>query len=99
MILECAGRAGAATALSGARGGWQIRKRFVRAKSGVALRLPPQSKTIRMPQGQRGAQARRTKLGEDGNQIGAHSAPVTADRKFEEVVKSAQDAAVLVLVY
>jgi hypothetical protein len=26
-------------------------------------------------------------------------APVTADRKFEEVVKSAQDAAVLVLVY
>jgi len=25
--------------------------------------------------------------------------PVTADRKFEEVVKSAQDAAVLVLVY
>jgi hypothetical protein len=26
-------------------------------------------------------------------------APVTVDRKFEEVVKSAQDAAVLVLVY
>ena len=26
-------------------------------------------------------------------------APVTADRKFEDVVKSAQDAAVLVLVY
>ena len=26
-------------------------------------------------------------------------APVTTDRKFEEVVKSAQDAAVLVLVY
>jgi len=26
-------------------------------------------------------------------------APVTADRKFEEVVKSAQEAAVLVLVY
>jgi hypothetical protein len=26
-------------------------------------------------------------------------APMTADRKFEEVVKSAQDAAVLVLVY
>jgi S1-C subfamily serine protease len=26
-------------------------------------------------------------------------APVTSDRKFEEVVKSAQDAAVLVLVY
>ena len=26
-------------------------------------------------------------------------APVTAERKFEEVVKSAQDAAVLVLVY
>jgi hypothetical protein len=26
-------------------------------------------------------------------------APVTADRKFENVVKSAQDAAVLVLVY
>jgi hypothetical protein len=26
-------------------------------------------------------------------------APVAADRKFEEVVKSAQDAAVLVLVY
>ena len=25
--------------------------------------------------------------------------PVTADRKFEDVVKSAQDAAVLVLVY
>jgi hypothetical protein len=25
--------------------------------------------------------------------------PVTADRKFEEVVRSAQDAAVLVLVY
>jgi len=25
--------------------------------------------------------------------------PVTVDRKFEEVVKSAQDAAVLVLVY
>jgi hypothetical protein len=25
--------------------------------------------------------------------------PITADRKFEEVVKSAQDAAVLVLVY
>ena len=25
--------------------------------------------------------------------------PVTADRKFEEVVKAAQDAAVLVLVY
>ena len=25
--------------------------------------------------------------------------PVTADRKFEEVVKSAQDAAILVLVY
>ena len=26
-------------------------------------------------------------------------APVTVDRKFEDVVKSAQDAAVLVLVY
>jgi hypothetical protein len=26
-------------------------------------------------------------------------APITADRKFEDVVKSAQDAAVLVLVY
>jgi hypothetical protein len=26
-------------------------------------------------------------------------APITADEKFEEVVKSAQDAAVLVLVY
>ena len=26
-------------------------------------------------------------------------APVTADRKFEDVVKSAQDAAVLILVY
>jgi hypothetical protein len=26
-------------------------------------------------------------------------APATADRKFEEVVKSAQDSAVLVLVY
>ncbi len=26
-------------------------------------------------------------------------APVSADRKFEDVVKSAQDAAVLVLVY
>jgi hypothetical protein len=25
--------------------------------------------------------------------------PITADRKFEDVVKSAQDAAVLVLVY
>ncbi len=40
---------------------------------------------------------------ERGNVIGIVSAklkaPDTADRKFEEVVKSAQDAAVLVLVY
>ena len=38
-----------------------------------------------------------------GNVIGIVSAklraPITADRKFEDVVKSAQDAAVLVLVY
>jgi hypothetical protein len=40
---------------------------------------------------------------EHGNVVGLVSAklkaPVTVDRKFEDVVKSAQDAAVLVLVY
>jgi S1-C subfamily serine protease len=40
---------------------------------------------------------------EHGNVVGVVSAklkaPVTADRKFEDVIKSAQDAAVLVLVY
>jgi S1-C subfamily serine protease len=40
---------------------------------------------------------------EHGNFIGIVSAklkePIMADRKFEEVVKSAQDATVLVLVY
>jgi hypothetical protein len=45
--------------------------------------------------GQRGAPAWRTKLGDDGKL----KAPNTADEKFEEVVKAAQDAAVLVLVY
>jgi hypothetical protein len=39
--------------------------------------------------------ARRKMLGDDGKL----KVPNTADRKFEEVVQSAQDAAVLVLVY
>ena len=38
------------------------------------------------------------KLYEDGNQMKL-KASMVADRKFENVVKSAQDAAVLVLVY
>jgi hypothetical protein len=41
--------------------------------------------------------SKRTKI--EYNVSAKLKAPVTADRKFEDVVKSAQDAAVLVLVY
>ena len=116
-------------------------KDFRACKSGVALRLPPQSKTtsaFRMPQGNgargspcemrrrqwmpwsrhyfTGRGARGWAKTENVNYAVKSSlllsflesvpavsaklkAPVAADRKFEDVVKSAQDAAVLVLVY
>jgi hypothetical protein len=42
--VECAGRAIAATALSRARDGHELKKASCPGESGVALRLPPQSK-------------------------------------------------------
>jgi hypothetical protein len=45
VVMECAGRAGAATALSGGRCPFQIFNAFRAGESGVALRLPSQSKT------------------------------------------------------
>jgi hypothetical protein len=44
--MDCAGRTPAATALSDGQRLIKFPQAFVRSKSGVALRLPPQSKTL-----------------------------------------------------
>jgi len=44
--MDCAGRAGAATALSGACGGWCIRKLFVLAKAGSRCFAPAVEDTL-----------------------------------------------------
>jgi hypothetical protein len=73
------------------------------AMTEIKLRRTPHSLPRRSNSPRRNAVKTRAKTGAFLESVPAVSAklkaPVTADRKFEEVVKSAQDAAVLVLVY